>query len=239
MVILYSLLIGAFACLLLIHRTPYIVISGSVLLYFKNVLDKVDGSLARAKDMASRRGRFYDSLCDFIVNVLLFTAIGHRLSQSHNPVLSYLLSYLAMVFSMLQTSYFIYYHVNFITLTGKQTINRLTEDITDEDLKSEDKLTLFLQRLFLLIYGWQDKLIQKMDKYFVKQLRDIFNERWYLHKRFLSFASLFSIGTHLVLIAVCFIINKLEYYLFLNIILANLFLILLTVYHYYSVKNDG
>ncbi len=77
-VILFSLIIGLTSSYLIIQENKVLVILGAVLLFYKNVLDKVDGSLARAKGMASRRGRFYDSITDFIVSFALFTAIGFK-----------------------------------------------------------------------------------------------------------------------------------------------------------------
>lgn len=48
----------------------------------KDLLDSADGQLARAKQQYSRRGRFLDSLGDFVVDVALFGAIGWVLFSS-------------------------------------------------------------------------------------------------------------------------------------------------------------
>jgi phosphatidylglycerophosphate synthase len=250
-VILVSLIFGIAASVMIIQDNRIVVIIGAVLLFYKNVLDKVDGSLARAKNMTSRRGRFYDSISDFIVSFLLFTAIGYKLYQIYHSNLVWIVSYAALIASMLQCSFFIYYEVAFIKETGKDTINRLRENVTEEDFLMEDRLTILLQRIFQLIYGWQDYLIHVIDKFSLAvlegQVSSGYNSKienrksqitniWYNDKPFLSLSSLLCIGTHMVLIAVSAVFGCFEYYLVLNLILWNLLLIFCVFYHYYHAK---
>jgi phosphatidylglycerophosphate synthase len=246
-VILFSLILGIAASILLIQDNIYVIILGAVFLFYKNVLDKVDGSLARARDMASRRGRFYDSISDFIVSLSLFIAISIKMYKIYNDNLVFVICFLGLIFSMLQTSFFIYYEVAFIKQSGKETINRLLENVTKEDRKSQDKLTLFLQKVFLIIYGWQDLLVYKLDKFLLSKLKTklniidnhVFdlNALWYKNKRFLTMASVLSIGSHMILIAVFAVFRRLDYYLFVNLILCNLSLGLSFVYQYNSIKS--
>jgi hypothetical protein len=240
-VILFSMVIGVVSSVLIIQNSMIVVITGAVLLYYKNVLDKVDGSLARAKNTASRRGRFYDSISDFIVSFALFTAIGVKLNYVYHSFWIWVICYLALITSMFQCSYFIYYEVAFIKQTGKDTINRLIERVTDEDLKSEDELTILLQRIFQIVYGWQDYLVFSIDKFFISKLKQNqsisgLEDIWYKDKPFLSVSSLLSIGTHMFLIAVFAVIGSFEYYLFMNLIVLNLLLIFCVLYHYNHIK---
>lgn len=240
-VILFSMIIGVASSILIIQYNIVVVIVGAILLFYKNVLDKVDGSLARAKNMDSRRGRFYDSISDFIVSFALFTAIGIKLNSVYHSVWVWVVSYIALIISMLQCSYFVFYEVSFIKQTGKNTINRLVESITEDDLKSEDKFTILLQRIFQVIYGWQDYIMYSIDKFFVSKLKKNFsgdiNNIWYKDKPFLSISSLLCIGSHMFLIAVFAVIGSFEYYLFVNLIVLNLLLIFCVLYHYYHIKT--
>ena len=249
-VILISMIFGVTASYLFIQNNRMLVIIGALLLFYKNVLDKVDGSLARAKGLDSRRGRFYDSISDFIVTLTTFSAIGHMLYFEYDDSLFIYLSIAAMIFSMLQCSYFIYYQVAFIKSTGKNTINRLVETVTEEDLKTQDGWTVFLQRIFMLIYGWQDKLFKWLDKILLNRLmsnvtrkskqRQMPNaaEAWYQNKPFLTMASALSIGTHIFLICISAVFDAFEYYIFVNLICMNLLLILSVLYHYNSAKKQ-
>jgi len=241
-VILFSMIIGIVSSILIIQSNIFVVTVGAVLLFYKNVLDKVDGSLARAKNMATRRGRFYDSISDFIVSFALFTAIGFKLYSFYHAIWVWVIVYIALITSMLQCSYFVFYEVAFIRQTGKATINRLIEHVTDEDIKSEDRFTILLQRIFQVIYGWQDYIMFSLDKLFILKLKRNYTisgleDIWYKDKPLLSLSSLLCIGTHMVLIALFAVIGRLDYYLFVNLIVFNLLLIFCVLYHYYHVKT--
>ncbi len=262
-VILISMVFGIAASFLIIQNDKLLVFLGAFLLFYKNVLDKVDGSLARAKGLDSRRGRFYDSISDFIVTLTSFSAITYKLYLEYDSTLVILAGFAAMISSMLQYSYFIFYQVSFIKQTGRNTVNRLLESVTDDDIKSQDKWTIFLQRIFMLIYGWQDKLFWQFDKALLAKLMsnvkaaagkemsnvkaqmsnndllqsDIKNT-WYLNKPFLTVASSLSIGTHNFLICIAAVFGMFEYYIFVNLILMNLLLILSVIYHYYSSSSQ-
>ncbi len=238
-VILLSMIFGVTASYLIIQSVKLYAVIGAVLLFYKNVLDKVDGSLARAKGLDSRRGRFYDSISDFIVTLTSFSAITYSLYMQYNSAYVIVLGLAAMIFSMLQCSYFIYYQVSFIKSTGKDTVNRILENVTEDDMIKQDKWTIFLQRVFMLIYGWQDKLFFAIDNRLIKGFAD--NEEklrlWYQNKPFLTVASSLSIGTHIFLICLSAVIGRFDYYIFVNLILMNLLLILSVVYHYRSALN--
>jgi phosphatidylglycerophosphate synthase len=243
-VILLSLIFGIIASYLLIQQNVIIVIAGAVLLFYKNVLDKVDGSLARVKGLDSRRGRFYDSISDFIVTLSLFSAISYCLFLKYQDPIVYIIGLAGMICSMLQCSFFIFYQVSFIKITGKNTVNRLMETVTEEDMQNEDNWTLFLQRAFQLIYGWQDKIMFRFNEKLINKLvaknditEDKFNLFWYKHRTFLTLSSSLSIGTHMVLIGLSAVLRSFEIYLLVNLILMNLLLICFVVYHYISIKK--
>jgi len=246
-VIFISMLFGITASYLIIQDNSIAFFCGAVLLFYKNVLDKVDGSLARAKGLVSRRGRFYDSISDFIVTLSVFTAIAFHLFWKYQNQLVFAAAYTAMICSMFQCSFFIYYQVSFIKASGKGTVNRLLEKVTEEDKKNQDKLTIFLQRLFQLIYGWQDQIIYRLDKLLKRYAYDKISHKsisfeefenfWYGDKQFLFISSFLSIGTHVVLIAVFSMLRSFESYLFVNLILMNLLLIYCVIYRFRLYKR--
>ncbi len=244
-VIFLSMIFGVCASFLIVQDEKSLVIIGAVLLFYKNVLDKVDGSLARAKGLDSRRGRFYDSISDFIVTLTVFTSITYKLFLKYDNYLVILAGFTAMICSMLQCSYFIFYQVSFIISTGKKTMNRLIENVTIEDIKTQDNWTTFLQKIFMLIYGWQDKIFARLDKIsFAKFTENAKTKNpqlgsiWYLNKPFLTLASSLSIGTHIFLICIAAVFSVFEYYFFVNLICMNLLLILSVLFHYKSAKKQ-
>lgn len=247
-VILISMIFGLAASLLIVQQNFFAVLIGAFLLFYKNVLDKVDGSLARAKGVDSRRGRFYDSISDFIVTFASFTAIAYSLYTQYQTVWIVAAVYAAMISSMLQCSYFIFYQVSFIKLTGKNTVNRLIESVTDEDIHRQDSFTTLLQRVFQLIYGWQDKLFFEINRVIFARFRNTntvkvyssekIETAWYGNKPFLTMASSLSIGTHIFLICLAALIRRFDYYIFVNLICMNLLLLLSVIFHYKSSKKQ-
>ncbi len=247
-VILVSMAFGVAASYLIIQNDFILVMAGAILLFYKNVLDKVDGSLARAKGLDSRRGRFYDSLSDFIVTLATFSAISVKLYLVYHSLWVFVIGFAAMIFSMLQCSYFIYYQVSFIMYSGKKTVNRLVESVTNDDIKEQDRWTLFLQRCFMLVYGWQDKIFASLDNFFFKRLelysasinsqisdpKSEIDALWYSNKPFLTLASSLSIGSHIFLICIFALFGRFELYFLVNLILWNLLLICCIVYRYNS-----
>ncbi len=51
--------------------------AAALLLQLKTVLDNADGTLARSSGRVSLLGRYLDTEADFVVNALLFAALGH------------------------------------------------------------------------------------------------------------------------------------------------------------------
>ena len=141
---------------------------GASFLYLKIFLDNVDGNLARARGEVSRLGRFLDSLTDFIVSFLVYLVLTLRLiSETSNP-LYWFLGGLSFLSCLIHCSYFVFYLVQYTSISGTYLSNRADENITEEDNAAYDKGELstsvyFLQRSHVFLYGWQDKAIEWFD----------------------------------------------------------------------------
>ena len=201
-----------------------------LLLTLKDVLDSADGQLARAKQQYSRTGRFLDSIADFAVNVAVFGAVGWVLSTSSGNPWMLLLAFLGLVGITLRVSYHVYYQTSFLHLEEKYQINRLTEQLTEEDLKS-GRLTLSLQRAFLAIYGWQDRLMVRIDLWCRRGRDDRkFLAPWYSDTVGLRLSGLLGMGTELFVLMLCSVFNQLVLYLYLNLAMMNGILLVSLMY---------
>ena len=142
---------------------------GALFLYLKIFLDNVDGNLARVKGEVSRLGRFLDSLVDFIVSFLVYLVLTLRLVSDTNDSLYWFLGGLAFLSCLIHCSYFVFYLVQYTSISGTYLCNRADESITEEDNKAYDRgdlsmLVCFLQRSHIFLYGWQDKTIEWFDR---------------------------------------------------------------------------
>jgi phosphatidylglycerophosphate synthase len=196
----------------------------------KDILDSADGQLARAKQQYSRIGRFLDSIGDFVVDLAVFGAIGWVVYANTGNVWMIALSLAGLAGITLRVSYHVFYQSSFLHLEEQYQINRVTEEITEED-QSGDATTLTLQRVFQIIYGWQDRLMVGIDAWSKSDASDReFSIRWYSDPVGLRLSGLLGIGTELFLLMICSLLNALVTYLYLNLFLMNAILLASIVY---------
>ena len=251
-----STIVGLVAAFFYLKGTSEAIIVAGLLVTLKDLLDSADGQLARAKQQYSRVGRFLDSIGDFVVDAAVFSAIGWILYQSDGNWWMLLLALLGFVGISLRVSYHVFYQVNFLHLQKQFADNRISEEIREEDLK-KGGVELILQRIFLCIYGWQDRLIERVDRWSYGEsfLRSSENEprdslkgssrepcswsqEWYADIISLRISGLLGFGTELFLLMVCSVLNRLELYLYLNIFLMNGILILCFLYRRFVLLRE-
>ena len=69
---IFSFLLGLLAAYLYLYG--YVLIAG-VLVQISSIIDGVDGELARARNMVSRKGGFIDTVLDRLANIAILTSI--------------------------------------------------------------------------------------------------------------------------------------------------------------------
>lgn len=149
---------------------------GAGLMQAKNILDAVDGSLARFQARPSRVGRFLDSIGDAAVSAAVFAGLAVAIAAERPPVYAVLVAAAALVLGLLQGSLFNYYSVRYRARHGGDTTSRTREGLTVEDRArySDRPLALALLRLLIgaygKIYGWQDRLVHRIDEWAVRPL---------------------------------------------------------------------
>jgi hypothetical protein len=243
-----STIAGLVATFFYLKGTSEAFIVAGLLITLKDLLDSADGQLARAKQQNGRVGRFLDSIGDFVVDAAVFSAIGWILYQSDGNWWMLLLALLGFVGISLRVSYHVFYQVNFLHLQKQFADNRISEEIREEDLK-KGGFEIVLQRIFQCIYGWQDRLMERVDRWSYggnfrraqeNESRDSSEgssrepfqryKEWYSDISSLRISGLLGFGTEFFLLMLCSVLNRLELYLYLNIFLMNGILILSLLY---------
>ena len=247
-VTLASIVSGIVAALFYLKGTAGAFIAAGLLISLKDILDSADGQLARAKQQQSRTGRFLDSIGDFVVDAAVFGSIGWTLYQLNNDWLMLLMALLGFIGISLRVSYHVFYHVQFLHLQKQYENNRITEEIREGDL-IKGRFELTLQRIFQIIYGWQDKLMARIDEWSTKKTiqrkwkgctqsvqqyqassSSESYKAWYSDTLALRISGLLGFGTEFFLLMVCSVLNHLKIYLYLNLFLMNGILIICIVY---------
>lgn len=204
--------VGFIAALLLI--TDSYVMLPAVLIVVKSFLDAVDGELARMRKKPSYTGRYLDSVNDFIVNVFLLLAIAQSVGGN------YLLAFLSAVALSIQCSQYNYYYLLQRYLAQGDRTSRINEKEKPVPYHYENaNYVFFLHRIYMLIYGWQDKLIYMLDKRALG-LKKI--PSW-----FLTLVSINGLGFQLLIISVMIICNYQEYVILFFLVPMNIYMILL------------
>ena len=253
-VVILSLISGIIAAFLYASDNYQLNLIAILFIQLKNYLDTVDGHIARAKDIASRFGRFLDSLADAFVYICLFTAIGFNLAKSTGITGSFVLSYTAMICAFLQCSVYNYYLVSYKTHLMGKGLNRTNEDISEEDKELHknglEGIALYsLQIIYQFVYAWQDRIIECIDSFMLKRFQLInhnlglkkINEEWYADKRFLAFVSPLCFGTQILILSFFTIANNLTGFLWFIIIIGNIYTAIIIVTKTLAIKGveDG
>jgi hypothetical protein len=186
----------------------------------KDLLDSADGQLARAKKMYSRVGRFLDSLGDLLVNVLVFAAISIALYRVSGSLLVLCAGAAGFAGISLRVSYHVFYQTSFLHLRSAYEINRTSEAIRKSDLEGDPR-ALRLQQLFLVFYGWQDTLMMLLDRWSAGGVPHSMMGEWYSDRLALRLSGFLGLGTELFALMVFAVMNRLEWYLAVNIVAFN------------------
>jgi phosphatidylglycerophosphate synthase len=203
---------------------------GAVFLYGKVFLDNVDGNLARVRGTSSRFGRFLDSLADFLVTVLVYVGISFFLVQTTGDAKFWFLGLFGLLVCFMQSTFFVFYLVSYTSRVGSYDKNRIDESITEEDQAVAEndeslKWDLRLQTLFVWVYGWQDRLVEKLDIISRKLARvpETDEALWYGDRFFLTAISPLCLCTNNVMLAIFSLFGQVELFLILLITLMNFY----------------
>jgi len=218
-----SIVAGCCAALLYTMGTPALTLAAGLCVTLKDILDAADGQLARAKQQFSRKGRFFDSIGDFFVDLLVFGAVGWTLVRLTGQALFAPAALLGFLGTTLRVSYHVFYQTSYLHLKGAYSVNRITEDVRPED-RTEDRLTQELQRIFLLLYGWQDRLMFRVDEWSRTGLphEQRIDFRWYGDRTGLRLSGLMGLGTELFVLMLFSLVDRLDLYLVANLVVLNL-----------------
>lgn len=217
-VTLGAILCGCVAAGLYVPGEPSLTAAAGLCLTLKDLLDSADGQLARAKGMFSRAGRFLDSIGDITVDFLVFSAIAAAMMRGGAGIVKVAACAAAFLCISLRVSCHVYYQTSFLHLKHTYTGNRTSEEVREEDMDA-DALTRTLQKIFIVLYGWQDDLMARIDRWCRKGLtggRES-DELWFGDQAGVRLTGFLGLGTELFLLMVFSVLNRLDLYLALNI----------------------
>jgi phosphatidylglycerophosphate synthase len=146
-----------------------LALAGAAAMQAKNILDAVDGSLARLQNRPSRIGRFLDSIFDAVVAAALYVGLAVAVARDRGIAYASALAAAALMLGLLQGSVYNYFYVRYRARRGGDTTSHVKEALTPEDESrysgrpAARRLLLALIWVYNWIYGWQDRLVQRVD----------------------------------------------------------------------------
>jgi hypothetical protein len=182
----------------------------------KNLLDAVDGQLARMQNKPSVFGRYLDSICDWWINLLIVLGIAE--------VVSFSLEFAAIYFLLiqLQGTVYNYFHVMQRHIVHGQTTSRLNEFSQPNPTPHDHPILVSItHRLYLIHYYVFDVIIEKCVGVISKVP---------LSNRFLSVVSYLGLGFFLLEVTVLLVLQSISLFPIM-ILLNTVFGICIIIYY--------
>lgn len=172
------------------------LIVAALLVQLKTVLDNADGQLARLTARVTAFGRYLDSECDLLVNAALFAAVGWATDSPFAAA------------------------AGLVALTVVLSVNFNLERLARGFPASWDGSVL--GRAYGLLYGWQDRLIERFVE---RRLRGAGDEarRAYHDSATVGILANLGMSTQLAVFGVCIVVGHPLY--FVAVVLAQLVLV--------------
>jgi len=167
-------------------------------LILKSILDAADGELARMKNTPSYIGRYFDSIADFVLNLMLIATIGY-IDQNH-----WIFILLGFIGLELQGTLYNYYYVILRNKHNGDTTSRVFEITAPIAMKGEKQSRVnFFFKTYLLLYGPFDKTIYWLDP------KAPNSENW--PNGFMTAISTFGLGFQLFIIGLLLVVGMIQY----------------------------
>lgn len=193
--------------------------AAGIFLVLKSILDAADGELARIKNTPSYIGRFLDSICDIVLNLLIFMTIT---LTSPTPVLLGILAFICM---QLQGTLYNYYYAILRSKKSGDTTSRIFENEVPKAFPGEQQKNVTLMyKLYRILYGGFDELIYRFDS---SAFSGKLIENW-----FMTMLSIFGLGFQLLLISILLILGLKSYIAVIIIALTALLPVFIAIRKY-------
>jgi hypothetical protein len=192
------------------------MVLASFFLILKSILDAADGELARIKETPSYTGRYFDSIADILLNLVIFISIGHL---TETNILYALIAFLCV---QLQGTLYNYYYVILRNRFDGDTTSRVREKRAPIAMEGETQKQV--DRLFSIynfLYEYFDKTIYYTDP---NARRDRWFPNW-----FMTIVSLFGLGSQLLIISIMLVLRWelyiIPFFIFYTVIALGLILV--------------
>jgi hypothetical protein len=219
-----SLLSGLIAAWYFSIGVSQALVVGALWYATANILDCSDGQLARLQQSGTLLGRVVDGVIDYISSVAIFLGIGIGLSIAGSP--QWIVVIIAGISSAIHAIMFDRYQNEFITVVRNEKnfhhreVERFTNEIQRMTAEHRDAGKVFFLKLYLSYL--------RIQKHSGPSDDTRFDPEFYKNKNLLMIRLWSFLGptTNRTLLIVCALAGKVEYFLWIIILPANLWLVM-------------
>lgn len=171
MVTVISIFVGAAAGFMFYHESLVYTISGILLLIFANILDCVDGQLARLTGIKSAIGRILDGFAGDIWFASIYIGFALRLDNEYNTYWFFALAVLSGLSHLVQANITDYYKTLHLYFISK---DKGAEFQSPEQVEEKYKeMKCGLHKAFYFLYRWYTLLQVKATPTLQQMLRNL------------------------------------------------------------------
>jgi Phosphatidylglycerophosphate synthase len=176
MVTIFSIFVGAAAGPLFYYDNIYLIITGIACLIFANILDCVDGQLARLTGIKSKTGRILDGIAGDIWFIMIYVFLALRLNHEYGTWMFFIPATISGISHLIQANITDYYktvHLFFISEEKGSEFQRLSE-IREQYKQMKPGIGKVMIFLYTGYTRFQELVTPKLQKFIVK-LQDTYD----------------------------------------------------------------
>lgn len=233
-----ALMFGILSGILYGFGTHQFFVLASASFFICNTLDCMDGQLARLKKNGTKIGRVIDGFIDYITSISVFLGIGIAMTSiTGRPLYSWTLTIAAGISKALQNMFFDHYRNMYLEYVYHK-VSSLNEEIveySDEKERLKNIKGKYLEKFLISVYLTYSNLQKNSTKHL--ELNVTPEEYKSKNKLLLRCWSWLGSTTHMVLLIIFSIMNRIDLYLLLTITLGNFIFIILMIWQKSVINN--
>ncbi|MEO6693696.1 MAG: CDP-alcohol phosphatidyltransferase family protein [Ignavibacteria bacterium] len=211
---------------------------GSASFFICNTLDCMDGQLARLKKNGTKIGRVVDGFIDYVTSISVFIGIGIALSYiTGNSFYSWMLTISAGISKALQNMFFDHYRNMYLehVYNKASSVDEEIIEYSEEQERLSKMPGKYLEKFLIGVYLSYSRVQKNSTKHIVLNVDP--EEYKSKNKLLLRLWSWIGSTTHMVILIIFSILDRIDLYLITTITLGNFIFVILLIWQKTVLKN--
>lgn len=232
--------------------TPALMIAGGIILWASAILDGADGILARAKKLHSQFGRALDGSMDMVVAIVSVTAAFFHIYVQQGNIWHLILAVPAIGLTLPHIYLYDYYKESYLRMTrlGRggegQDVTYVRKWAADLE---RDKAPFFYRflvgNLLLAVVSGEAGLVRRLNPDALREglTYDVTAETAAIYRKHnyapMQLWNVISLAPHTYIMAICGMIDRLDYYLWIRLIFMNVVFVVVSVWQRSATRKTN